>query len=79
MGAIFSIMLTVGEASQTITMQCYHHALLPTPAIVLIQMIIGSALRSVPSAKIVPGPLAVAAFLYAFIDRVEEDSKVLSL
>ncbi|MEM1051527.1 MAG: hypothetical protein AAGI28_05460 [Pseudomonadota bacterium] len=78
MGAIASIVLALAGASQTIIMHWYHYLLLPTPAIVLIQMIFGSALRSIPFAKIIAGPLAMAAFFIAFTDLVETNSKMFS-
>lgn len=75
--ASIAIAIAYAGVKGAIDMVWYHYALLPTPAIALIQFGLGGALKRVPFFQILCGPVAMAAFFVAFTDLVRQNAAVL--
>lgn len=74
---VASVAIAYAGADGRLVMVWYHYAFLPAPAIILIQMGLGGALKGVPFFQIISGPAAMAAFFVSFHSLIAENTDVL--
>lgn len=73
---VFTVTIIYLSVQGMLTLQWYHYATLPFPAVLIVQFGLGNLLRRVPWFQIVSGTLSMSVFFVGFIDLIARNPSV---